>query len=56
MSIKRQQKVEDILQRELGETILYTFRGYITKREELLRSQRACEEAERSILPSITAA
>ena len=53
-SNKRQVKVEDILSRELGDQVLHTFRIYISRREELLRSQRACEEAERSILPAVT--
>ena len=52
MSDRRQERVEKILLKNLGEPVLASFKDYVARREELLRSQKACEEAERSILPS----
>ena len=49
MSDRRQERVERSLQGQQ----LDTFRGFVAKREQLLRAQRAVEEAERSILPDI---
>lgn len=53
MSDRRQERLEKVLSKELGDQEVASFRGYVDKREELMRSQRACEEAEKSILPSI---
>jgi len=52
MSDRRQERVESLLRTHLDDAHVHDFRGYIARREQLLRSQRACEEAERSILPS----
>ena len=52
MSDRRQERVEAVLLRELGDQEVTTFRTYVLRREELLKAQRACEEAEKAILPS----
>ena len=52
MSDRRQARVETVVGRELGEPDLATFRAYVLRRQELLKAQRACEEAEKAILPS----
>jgi hypothetical protein len=38
------------LRRQAGEAELALFRQYVARREQLLQEQRACEDAERSIL------
>ena len=52
MSDRRQARVETVVGRELGEPDLTSFRAYVLRRQELLKAQRACEEAEKAILPS----
>jgi hypothetical protein len=49
-SDRRQRRVEDSLRRQAGEAELALFRQYVARREQLLQEQRACEDAERSIL------
>ena len=51
MSDRRQLRVEECLRRQAGESELARFQQYVARREQLLREQRACEDAERSILP-----
>jgi hypothetical protein len=51
MSDRRQERVEEALRSQAGPQELARFRQYVARREQLLREQRACEDAERSILP-----
>ena len=53
MSDRRQVRVEECLRRYAGEQELARFRQYVARREQLLQEQRACEDAERSILPDV---
>jgi len=52
MSDRRMGNVEEVIKRSLegAETELELFRSYISKKEELVTAQRACEDLEKNIL------
>jgi len=50
MSDRRLARVEAVVARELGEEQVEQLRRYVGRKEELLTSQRACEDLERAIL------